>query len=71
MIQVEETTVAQVRIVTTVGIEISVTEIIQETIMGKENHLETEAKTMAILVETREVEAEVEVDLIQVLMLED
>ena len=36
-----------------------------------ENHLETEAKTMATLVETKEVEAEVEVDLIQVLMLED
>ena len=71
MIQVEETTVAQVRIVTTVGIEISVTEISQETIMVIENLLETEAKTMAILVETREVEAEVEVDLIQVLMLED
>ena len=34
-----------------------------------ENHLETEAKTMAILVETKEVEAEV--DLIQVPMLED
>ena len=59
------------QIVTTVGIEISVTEISQETIKGIENHLETEAKTMAILVETREVEAEVEVDLIQVLMLED
>ena len=71
MIQVEETTVAQVRIVTTVGIEILVTEISQETIMAIENHLETEAKTMAILVETREVEADVEVDLIQVLMLED
>ena len=71
MIQVEETTVAQVRTVTTVGIEILVTEISQETIMVIENHLETEAKTMAILVETREVEAEVEVDLIQVLMLED
>ena len=36
-----------------------------------ENHLETEAKTMATLVETKEVGAEVEVDLIQVLMLED
>ena len=36
-----------------------------------ENHLETEAKTMAILVETKEVEAEAEVDLIQVPMLED
>ena len=36
-----------------------------------ENHLETEAKTMAILVETKEVEAEVEVDLIQVPMSED
>ena len=34
-----------------------------------ENHLETEAKTMATLVETKEVE--VEVDLIQAPMLED
>ena len=54
-----------------IGIEISVTEISQETIMGIENHLETEARIMAILVEAREVEAEVEADLIQVLMLED
>ena len=38
---------------------------------GIENHLETEAKTMAILVETKEVEAEVEVDLIQVPMFKD
>ena len=53
------------------GIEISVTEISQETVMGIENLLETEAKIMAILVETKEVEAEVEVDLIQVPMSED
>ena len=33
---------------------------------GNRNHLETEAKIMAILVETRDVEAEAEVDLIQV-----
>ena len=65
MIQVEETTVAQVRIITTVGIETSITEVSQEIIMEIENLLETEAKTMAILVETREVEAEVEVDLTQ------
>ena len=36
--------------------------------MGIENLLETEAKIMAIFVETKEVEAEVEVDLIQVPM---
>ena len=34
--------------------------------MGIENLLEIEAKIMAILVETKEVEAEVKVDLIQV-----
>ena len=39
--------------------------------MGIENLLEAEAKIMAILVETKEVEAEVEVDLIQVPMSED
>ena len=39
--------------------------------MGIENLLETEAKIMAILVETKEVEVEVEVDLIQVPMSED
>ena len=39
--------------------------------MGIENLLETEAKIMAILVETKEVEAEVEVDLIQVPVSED
>ena len=51
------------------GIEISVTKTSQETVMGIENLLETEAKIMAILVETKEVE--VEVDLIQVPMSED
>ena len=35
------------------------------------NHLETEVKTMATLVETKEVEAEEEVDLIQVPMFKD
>ena len=39
--------------------------------MGIENLLETEAKIMAILVETNEVEAEIEVDLIPVPMSED
>ena len=43
----------------------------QETVMGIENLLETEARIMAILVETKEVEAEVEVDLMQVPMSED
>ena len=71
MIQVGETTAAQAQLITVTGIEISVTEISQETTMGIENLLETEAKIMAILVETKEVEAEVEVDLIQVPMLED
>ena len=47
------------------------TETSQETVMGIENLLETEARIMAILVETKEVEAEVEVDLIQVPMSED
>ena len=36
-----------------------------------ENHLETEVRIVATLVETKEVEAEVEVDLIQVPMLGD
>ena len=62
MIQVENTTVTQVRIITTVGIETSITEVSQEIIMEIENLLETEAKAMAILVETREVEAEVEAE---------
>ena len=39
--------------------------------MEIEKILEIEAKIMAILVETKEVEAEVEVDLIQVPMSED
>ena len=69
MIQAGEITTAQARTITVTGIEISVTEISQETIMGIENLLETEAKIMAILVETKEVE--VEVDLIQVRMSED
>ena len=69
MIQVGETTVAQVRTITTVGIETSITEVSQEIIMEIENLLETEAKAMAILVETREVEAEVEVNLTQAPML--
>ena len=59
MIQVGETTAAQVRIITVVGIEILIIEVSQEIIMGIENHLETEAKVMAILVETRGAEAEV------------
>ena len=71
MIQVGEITAAQARLITVTGIEISVTEISQETIMGIENLLETEAKIMTILVETKEVEAQVEVDLIQVPMSED
>ena len=71
MIQVGEITTAQVRIITVTGIEISVTETSQETVTGIENLLETEAKIMAILVETIEVEVEVEVDLIQVPMSED
>ena len=62
---------AQVRIVTAVGIEILVTGISKETIMVIENHLETEVKIMATLVEIKGVEAEEEVDLIQVPMLED
>ena len=61
MIQVEVTTVAQVRIVTTVGIETSIREVSQEIIMEIEN----------LLVETREVEAEVEVDLTQAPMSGD
>ena len=69
MIQVGEITAAQAQIITVTGIEISVTEISQETIMGIENLLQTETKIMAILVETEEVE--VEVDLIQVPMSED
>ena len=71
MIQVEEMVAAQVWIIIVTGIETSVTEISQETVMGIENLLETEAKIMAILVETNEVEAEVEVDLIPVPMSED
>ena len=71
MIQVGETTATQVRIITTVGIETSITEVSQEIIMEIENLLETEAKAMAILVETREVEAEVEVDLTQAPMSGD
>ena len=71
MIHVGEKTTAQARIITVTGIEISVAEISQETIMGIKNLLETEAKIMAILVETKEVEVEVEVDLIRVQMLED
>ena len=71
MIEVGEITAAQVQLITVTGIEISVTEISQETIMGIENCLETEAKIMAILVETKEVDVEVEVDLIQVPMSED
>ena len=71
MIQVGEITTAQAQTTTVTGIEISVTETSQETIMGIENLLEIEAKIMAILVETKEVEAEVEVDLIQVPMSED
>ena len=69
MIQVGEKTTAQAQIITVTGIEISVTETSQETVMGIENLLEIEAKIMAILVETKEVE--VEVDLIQVPMSED
>ena len=71
MIQVGETTAAQVRIITVVGIETSITEVSQEIMMGIENHLEIEAKVMAILVETREVEAEAEVDSTQVPMSGD
>ena len=71
MIQVGEITAAQVRIITVVGIEISIIEVSQEIIMGIENHLETEAKVMAILVETKGVEAEVEVDSTQVPMSGD
>ena len=71
MIQVGEITTAKAQTITVTGIEISVTEISQETIMEIENLLETEAKIMAILVETKEVEVEVEVDLIQVPMSED
>ena len=71
MIQVGETTTAQVQIITITEIEISTTEIIQETEMEIEDLLGTEAKIMAILVETKKVEAEVEVDLIQAQMSED
>ena len=71
MIQVGEITTAQAQTIAVIGIEISVTETSQETVMGIENILETEAKIMAILVETKEVEVEVEVDLIQVPMSED
>ena len=66
MIQVEEITTAQAQTITVTEIEISVTEISQETVMEIEDLLGTEAKIMAILVETKKVEAEVEVDLIQV-----
>ena len=71
MIQVGEIATAQAQTITVTEIEISVTDTSQETIMGIENLLEIEAKIMAILVETKEVEAEVEVDLIQVSMSED
>ena len=71
MIQVEETTTAQAQTITVTEIEISVTEISQETVMEIEDLLGTEAKIMAILVETKKVEAEVEVDLIQAQMSED
>ena len=71
MIQGGEITTAEAQIITVTGIEISVTEISQETVMGIENLLEIEAKIMAILVEAKEVEVEVEVDLIQVPMSED
>ena len=70
MIQVGETTTAQVQIITITEIEI-LTEINQETVMEIEDLLGTEAKIMAILVETKKVEAEVEVDLIQAQMSED
>ena len=71
MIQVEETITAQVQIITITEIEISTTEISQETVTEIEDLLGTEAKIMAILVETKKVEAEVEVDLIQAQMSED
>ena len=71
MIQVGETTAAQVRIITVIGIEASITGVCQEIIMEIENLLDIEAKVMAILVETREVEAEAEVDSTQVPMSED
>ena len=71
MIQVEETTTAQAQTITVTEIEISVTEISQETLMGIENLLGTEANIMAILVETKKVQAEVELDLIQAQMSED
>ena len=71
MTQVEEITTAQAQTITITEIEISVTEISQETVMEIEDLLGTEAKIMAILVETKKVEAEVEVDLIQAQMSED
>ena len=71
MIEVGETTTAQVQIITITEIKISTTEISQETVMEIEDLLGTEAKIMAILVDTKKVEAEVEVDLIQVQMSED
>ena len=72
MIQVGETiTVAQVQTTTITEIQISTTEISQETAMEIEDLLEIEAKLMAILVETRGVEAEVEVDLTQAQISED
>ena len=66
MIQVEETTTAQVQTIRVTKIEIS-----QETVMEIEDLLGTVAKIMAILVETKKVEAEVEVNLIQAQMSED
>ena len=71
MIWVEEITVTQVRVAIIVGIEILVTGVSQEIIMAIEDHLAIEVRVMATLVETKEEEVEVEVDLIQVLMLGD
>ena len=66
MIQVGETTTAQVQIITKTEIGISTADISQETVMEIEGLLGIEAKIIVILVETKEVKVKVEVDLIQV-----
>ena len=69
MVQVEETTIAQVQLIITRRIEISATEISPEIVMEIEDLWETEVKIMVVLVGTKEVG--VEVDLIQAQMSED
>ena len=63
MILVERTTTILVQIIIVTVVEISIVEISQETVVPIVSPLEIGAKIMAILVETKEIEAEVEVGL--------